>query len=137
MPPDERVVVAIDPGSCKCGIAVVRGGLVSEVLHRAVVRSEDVPEALVDLCARYSPNSIILGNGTTSGDLAKAIQSMPMDVELVDEKLTSVAARKRYFVENPPRGLRRLLPSSMQTPSQPYDDYVAVILAERYLASNP
>ena len=34
---------------------------------------------------------------------------------------------------NPPRGWRRLLPVSMQMPPEPYDDYVAVILAQRFL----
>ncbi|HKM17981.1 MAG TPA: pre-16S rRNA-processing nuclease YqgF, partial [Limnochordia bacterium] len=34
---------------------------------------------------------------------------------------------------HPPRGWRRLLPVSLQTPPVPIDDYVAVILAQRYL----
>ena len=33
-----------------------------------------------------------------------------------------------------PRGLRRLLPTSMQVPPVPVDDFVAVILGTRYLA---
>jgi hypothetical protein len=53
----------------------------------------------------------------------------------VDESYTSEAARRRYVAENPPRGLERLLPSSLRTPSVPYDDYVAVILGERFWES--
>lgn len=134
-PVGQSVVIAVDPGRCKCGVAVVRGGTGAEVLHRAVVLAEEIRATLVDLCTVHCPDVILLGNGTTSADVAKAAEGLAVHVELVDEKFTSVAARKRYFVENPPRGFRRLIPLSMQTPSQPYDDYVAVILAERYLAA--
>jgi hypothetical protein len=59
-----------------------------------------------------------------------------MRIVLVDEKGTSLLARERYLKENPPAGWRRLLPSGMQIPKEPYDDYAALLLAERYL-SNP
>lgn len=134
MPLEHMVVIAIDPGRCKCGVAVVRG-VAAEVLQRVVVPTDRVRETLADLCARYHPDVILLGNGTTSAGIAKVVEELGLRVELVDEKLTSLAARRRYFVENPPRGLRRLIPTSMQTPPEPCDDYVAVILAERYLAT--
>ena len=43
-------------------------------------------------------------------------------------------AKKAYWKAKPPRGWRRLLPVSMQVPPVPVDDFVAVILAQRYLA---
>lgn len=131
---ERRTVLAIDPGSCKWGVAVVAGGAV-EVLCRAVVQAEAVTETIADLVARYAPDMILLGNGTSSAAAAKTAQESGLPVELVDERLTSVEARVRYFKENPPRGLRRFIPTSLQTPPEPYDDYVAVILAERYLAN--
>lgn len=134
-PGDLRTVIAIDPGRCKCGVAVVRG-VGADVLHRAVVPTEQIPEALADLHARYCPDVILIGNGTMASDAAEAAKSLGAPVELVDERMTSIEARKRYFAEHPPRGLRRLLPISLQTPDQPCDDYVAVILAERYLSSH-
>ncbi len=54
-------------------------------------------------------------------------------VEVVDEKYSTLRARERYFRENPPRGLRRFIPISLQTPREPYDDCAAVILAEQFL----
>ena len=125
--------MAIDPGRCKCGVAVVAGGTEIEVLHRAVVQAEAVREAMADLSARYAPEVILIGNGTTAAGVAKAAQELGLRVELVDERLTSMEARRRYFAENPPRGLRRLIPTSLQTPPQSCDDYAAVILAQRYL----
>lgn len=131
-----RVVLAIDPGKCKCGVAVVSKADDIRVLHRAVVDTESLPAVLSDLASRFSPDTIILGDGTTSKPVADLAGSLGMRVEVVDEKMTSVLARKRYFQENAPKGLRRLIPISFQTPSTPCDDYVAVILAERYFADN-
>ena len=52
-----------------------------------------------------------------------------------DEVLdTSVKARERYWEHNPRRGWRRLLPATLQTPPEPVDDFVALILAERVLS---
>ena len=130
----EKTVIAVDPGSYKCGVAVVRGGERVIVLHRAVVLTERMGDTLRDLLSAHMPDVILLGDGTTAKSIAEIADSMGAAVQYVDEKFTSVAARKRYFLENPPRGLRRLIPTSMQTPSEPYDDYVAVILAERYFA---
>lgn len=127
-------VLAIDPGRCKCGVAVVSNTNEIEVLHRAVVSTEQIPDVLSDLYARYSPDVIIIGNGTTAKVVMESAKKLSSNVELVDEKFTSIEARKKYFIENPPRGLHRLIPISLQTPNQPFDDYVAVILAERYLA---
>ncbi len=130
---ERRIVLAIDPGRSKCGIAVVADGAEAEVLHRAVVPTDHLRQAVSELTARHRPEAILVGDGTTASEAAKAAEQAGAPVKVVDERLTSVEARKRYFVENPPRGLRRLIPVSLQTPSQPIDDYVAIILAERYL----
>lgn len=129
-------VLAVDPGRCKCGVAVVRNSDNIEVLHRAVVSTEQISDILIDLCARYSPEAILIGNGTTASFVKEMADRLDRLVELVDERLTSVEARKRYFRENPPKGLRKFIPTSLQTPNVPIDDYVAVILAERYLVDN-
>ncbi len=77
----------------------------------------------------------MIGDGTGSGQVAKEIRAALPQLPLatVDERFTSEEARRLYWVENPPRGWRRLLPVSMQMPPEPYDDYVAVILAQRFL----
>ena len=107
-----------------------------DVLRRAVIPTADLPNALTELVARFSPGAVIVGNGTTGNQVMAAVrQSTGLDAEIVDEKFTSLLARKRYFQENPPRGLRRLIPVSLQSPPGPIDDYVAVILAERYLSA--
>ncbi|MCE5200298.1 hypothetical protein LLG39_15135 [bacterium] len=130
-----RTVLAIDPGRCKCGIAVVRSEAGLETLYRQVVETSNIVPLVSGLMARFHPDVVIIGNGTTSARAAEAIAEIGIArVEFVDEKNTTLLARKRYFQENPPRGLRKLIPISLQTPSHPCDDYAAVILAEQYLS---
>ncbi|MDP7423155.1 MAG: resolvase, partial [bacterium] len=57
-------------------------------------------------------------------------------VRLVDERESTLEGRRRYFQEHPPRGLWRLVPLSLRYPPEPFDDLVAVILAERFFSSH-
>ena len=79
------------------------------------------------LCREHN----IAGGGKLAEALRTAIPKI--SVKLVDEKFSSTRARARFFQENPPRGIRRLIPRGLLTPERPYDDYVALILAEDYL----
>lgn len=125
-------VLAIDPGREKCGLAVVSE---DGVLHREVVTRDSFMPTVAALSTRYSPGVILVGGGTGSGDVIRDLSgsSVEIPVEVVDETLSSLRARRRFFQENPPKGLRRLIPRGLLTPVRPYDDYVAVILAEDYL----
>jgi hypothetical protein len=78
---------------------------------------------------------VIVGNGTRSKDIAGLIRdgSPSMGILVVDERDTTMQARERYWEHNPRRGWRRLLPATLQTPPEPVDDFVALILAERVL----
>lgn len=128
-------VIAVDPGRGKCGLAVVdREGC---VLHRSVVGTEELPAAVSRLLMEHRGPVVVVGNRTGAREVARRLAAAPIGVRavLVDEHRSSEQGRRRYFEENPPRGWRRLLPVTLQTPPRPYDDYVAVVLAERYLAS--
>jgi RNase H-fold protein (predicted Holliday junction resolvase) len=126
------IVLAIDPGRAKCGIAVVESA--GGVLHRAVVAVPALPALLVELAARFPLQAILLGNGTGAEPLHAVLTGLGLPAPLVrvDERHTSEQARARYLAENTPRGWRRLVPRSLRVPESPYDDYVAVILAERW-----
>jgi len=96
-------------------------------------------EAIRGLAETFSPSVIIVGGGT-GGEQAKGIiEGLSGDVliETVDERFSSIVAKERFFRENPPRGIWRFVPTTMQVPRVPYDDYVAVLLAERYIAEHP
>lgn len=125
-------VLAIDPGSEKCGIAVVSD---SGVHTKAVVPRNEITHTVPPLLDAHRVDRIIIGNGTGGFELASELEALALavPVELVNETRSSERARSRFFVENPPRGLRRLIPRGLLTPSHPYDDYVALILGEEYL----
>lgn len=135
----ERTVLAIDPGTSKCGVAAVQrtaeGKIV--ILERKIVPTESVGEETALIRDTHHINLLIVGGGTNSRPVVdKLREAMPsIGILLVDEKDTTTKARERYWTENPRRGYRRLLPATMWTPPEPVDDYVAVILAERSLSS--
>ena len=126
-------IVAVDPGRSKCGLAVVlRNG---DVPFRSVVNTMNMAAELARVISVYRPREIIVGDGTGSKQTIDTIctaLSTPLPIRKVPEDFTSEEARKRCLRDERPRGLQRLLPPSLRTPSRLYDDYVAVILGERY-----
>jgi RNase H-fold protein (predicted Holliday junction resolvase) len=130
---DPGAVLAVDPGRAKCGIAVVSA-------EGAVLAQEVIPAAALEARARelaraHDISVIVVGDRTGADAALTALESALPDIETaaVDEHRSSEEARKLYFREHPPRGWRRLIPLGLQTPPRPCDDYVAVILARRYL----
>jgi len=134
-----RSVVAIDPGNAKCGLVLVEAGDHTRIV-RSVVPTETLIVSLSQLIRQNPPvETILIGSGTGSHVLAKAIRTALPSAELlvVDEKGTTLLARQRYFKDHPPRGWKKLIPIGMLIPDEPYDDYAALLLAERYLATIP
>jgi len=105
------------------------------LLWRRICAAEAVPELLSEAGTVGEFSMVIVGGGTTSQKLVTTLrEALPsIGILVVDEKDTSLQARERYWEHNPRRGWRRLLPASLQTPPEPVDDFVAVILAERVL----
>ena len=127
-------VLAIDPGRDKCGLAVVRSD--GSVLHKAVVPTAELVGTVEKLLEDYDVERLVLGDRTAAKDVCRALgERIRLTAVLVDEHRSTEQGRRRYLRDNPPRGWRRLLPMGLRTPPRPYDDYVAVIIAERYLAS--
>jgi len=131
---DEPCVLAVDPGRAKCGLAVVslRG-----VLEKEAVATARLAEEARTLASRHGVTHVVVGDRTTSAAAFDILSSaLPGAViSRIDETGSSLEGRKRYFAENSPRGWRKLVPRGLLTPPEPYDDYVAVILAERFLQS--
>lgn len=129
---DKPYVLAIDPGRSKTGLAVVCND--GQILYRAVMDLEEFLQEMASLYQRFRPKCIVIGGGTGSREMEPMLRQFMHGVQVcvVDEAYTSEEARRRYLRENPPQGWRRLIPSFLRTPDRPYDDYVAIILAERY-----
>jgi len=125
-------VLSIDPGSDKCGVAVVdaRDG----VLARGVIPTTVVSHIVRDWSAAHRPMVLLLGGGTSYRKVRQALLGVDLPMEVVPEAFTTERARKRYFEEHPPRGWRRLI-RALLTPPIPVDDYAAVLIAEDYMAA--
>ena len=130
----QSTVLAVDPGSMKCGLAVVSGEMVR---WKQVVKLSDFDQAVTRLCTEYTVSVIVIGDGTNSKNiLSRLTMLLKIPIFTVDEEKSSLEGRYRFLKENS-RGLSRLLPVGLRVPHKPYDDYVAVVLAERFLKKNP
>ena len=127
------IVAAVDPGREKCGLAFVAED--GRVLEQAIVETAKLADELLARCGRFPPEALVLGNGTSSRAAEAALRrALPsLAVEIVDEYRTTDDARRAYWEAHPPTGWRRLLPTGMQVPPVPVDDFAAVILGRRYL----
>ncbi|MCH3959550.1 MAG: pre-16S rRNA-processing nuclease YqgF [Selenomonas sp.] len=126
-------IAALDPGRDKCGFAVLeRSG---RVCMQRVIATAALEQEVQAAQLQYGFTQLIEGNGTTSQSARQRLtEALPdLTILVVDEYRTTELAKGEYWKAYPPRGWRRLLPVTMQVPPVPVDDFVAVILARRYL----
>jgi RNase H-fold protein (predicted Holliday junction resolvase) len=129
---DETVVIAIDPGRDKCGIAAVSSS--GEIVHREIVAASQIGKRVSELASSFPGTPIALGDGTSSAIVLDALQSaLPgARIDTIPEAGSTESARERYWQAHPPRGWRRLAPRSLLSPPEPVDDFAAALIAERW-----
>jgi RNase H-fold protein (predicted Holliday junction resolvase) len=130
------MVLGIDPGTRKCGFAVIER-LGTPPLDLCIAPLEGFTEQLAALTRRYPIDRVAIGRGTNSAAIVEVVRGAGLPYELVDERETTLLARARFFDDHPPRGWRRLIPRGMLLPDRPIDDYAALLIAERYLRLAP
>ena len=133
-----ETVLSIDPGSVKCGLAVVTGPEIRR-LHLGVVETERLVVEVAEARRRFPQiTRLLIGSGTRSATLRRALQAAFPDtpLQVVDEHGSSQRARQRFVAEIPGPGWRRFLPAGLRFPERPYDDFVALLLAEDYFLQN-
>jgi hypothetical protein len=105
-------------------------------LGRRIVSRAGLGRAIEELLGANQVSQVVLGDGTQSRSVAAELKAALGDrlpaIELVNERDSTLEARALYFADHPPRGVWWLLPLSMQTPGEAYDDYAALVLARRY-----
>ncbi|NLM18254.1 MAG: pre-16S rRNA-processing nuclease YqgF [Candidatus Riflebacteria bacterium] len=130
-----RWILAIDPGRAKVGYAQVYDDFshgemgvaeltgLSSVLKKFCKNTEDPPFA------------IVVGSGTASNIICKLFKNMDtgISIKFQNEKNTTLMARERYFEENPPKGLFKLIPRGLLSPGEAIDGYAAWIIGEKYM----
>jgi len=134
--PEEEIIIAIDPGTKKCGYAVVDSNL--SVLQREVVPTGKITKTIEDSLNIYKINKIILGNGTNYKNIEERLKNhfSLLKIVLIEEEFSTLEARKKYFEAHPPQGIYKLIPLSLRVPPCHYDDFVAILLAEKYFKIN-
>lgn len=127
-------ILAIDPGKQKFGYAVLNQK--KNVLTQGIAEVGRVQEICEELVARFAPRTVVIGDRTGSGEflalLRKNLSTGGQKLATISEDASSYEGRRRFLIANR-KGWRRIFPLGLQSPSRPYDDYVAVILGERYL----
>jgi RNase H-fold protein (predicted Holliday junction resolvase) len=124
-------ILGVDPGTRKCGFAVVDPA--GRSLEQGIAGVAEFPGVLAGLRERHGLSLAALGAGTHAEPIERVLKEAGLSVVRVDERETTLEARVRYFQVHPPRGWRRLIPRGMLLPPRPIDDFAAVLIAERYL----
>ena len=127
------MIIAIDPGKNKCGLAVLDEN--GSILGMNVLSRQETAAALPTYLAKYAAPTVVVGRSPFGKELEREILRLDLRINVIfiSEKYSTVEARKRYWRENRPQGLWRFIPTSLRVPPVPVDDYAAVILGERYL----
>ncbi len=131
------MIAAIDPGSEKTGLAVLKEDGV--LLIKTIIRTSALETEITDMLDHYGIKTIVMGNGTHHEELRRRTEKAAeaagytITVQLVNEKYTTEMGEKKYWEEHPPRGLARLIPVTFRTVPEPVDDYVAWIIGDIYL----
>jgi RNase H-fold protein (predicted Holliday junction resolvase) len=135
-----QVIMAVDPGRQKFGYAVLKKDEKEQrvlVLRKGVAQAEAVEEVVREICTGFPVTTVVVGDKTGSREMlervGRALHGQATVLRPVDEAYSTMEGRRRYLLEHR-RSWRRLLPLGLQVPPEPYDDYVAVVLGERFLA---
>ena len=132
-----KMILAVDPGSVKGGLAVLDD--TGKVLERKLVDAETICREILFFSAKYPVYKVVVGRGVGSYPIKKFFtdRSNIFELEFVDEKFSTLEAKRLFFKDHPPVFLQKLLPISILIPARPIDDYSAVVLGRRYLKKCP
>ncbi len=128
------ILLAIDPGRDKCGYAILDNE--KKVYEKGITPTSNLVTYLKKRLNKYSIALVVLGDGTFSDQIKKLLlENFKFPVKMINETNTTFEAEKRYRQEKL-KGWERLLSFVTWKPAEPVDDYVAVLLGERFLEKN-
>lgn len=124
-------MAGLDPGRSKCG--VVRTDATGKTIVQAFVLPPEICfERLLEWHRQGLIKALVMGDGTGSVQWRSRLEGQ-LPIHSVDERGSTLEARRRYWDLEPPRGWRRLLPEGLRQPPRDWDDVVAQLLLERWL----
>ena len=124
-------VVCIDPGKSKCGLVLAE--ISEKKVYKAIIlKSELLENYLRNLITVEDIELIILGNGTTSGEVREKLHFFKKEIITFEEKNTTFRAKERYFELFPIKGLKFLIPREVFILNKNLDAISALIILEDY-----
>ena len=124
-------VVTIDPGKSKCGLVLAE--ISEKKVYKAIIlKSELLENYLRNLITVEDIEQIILGNGTTSGEIREKLHFFKKEIITFEEKNTTYRAKARYFELFPISGLKFLIPREIFILNKNLDAIAALIILEDY-----
>ena len=124
-------LISIDPGKCKCGLVLV-DFLEKKVDQAIVLNTEFLPIYVKNLNASENISKVLIGNGTTSRQNIEKLDFIRNNLIIVEEKNTTLRAKKRYFEIFPTKGLKSFLPKEIFIMNKNLDALSALIILEDY-----
>tara|TARA_B100000886_G_scaffold5579_1_gene3478 strand:- start:157 stop:594 length:438 start_codon:yes stop_codon:yes gene_type:complete len=124
-------LISIDPGKCKCGLVLVNLDL-KKIDQAVVINTEFLPKYVKNLNSYENISKVIMGNGTTSRQNKEKLEFIKNDLIIVEEKNTTLRAKKRYFELFPVRGFKTLFPKEIFIMNKNLDALSALIILEDY-----
>ena len=141
---EKSLILGLDPGRDKVGFAFVKlnGDLVTSGIFPTSERDkffagENLSGYVIEGEASISLNSvkfIALGNGTSSKNFHEYIKSKATcEIIIVDEKNSTLDARKLYWKIHKPGLFAKILPEGLRVPKRVLDDLAAWEISLRAL----
>jgi len=125
------MILSIDPGTKKCGIAVLDE--FGKTVFKKIINADSLVYEVESLDCGKSIKEAVVGSGTGSKKIVKDLEILGINFLLFFEKNSTLEAKKKYFKENRPFWIFSFIPKGLLFPLRPIDDYAAVILGERYI----
>ena len=124
-------IISIDPGKYKCGLILAE--INKKKVHKAIIlKSQLLEDYLRNLYVVEDISKIIIGNGTTSGEIKGKLEFFKKEIITFEEKNTTYRAKERYFELFPISGLQFLIPREFFILNKNLDAISALIILEDY-----
>ena len=124
-------LISIDPGKFKCGLVLAE--ISEKKIYKAIIlKSELIENYVRNLIAAEDISQIIIGDGTTSGEIREKLYFFKKEIITFEEKNTTYRAKARYFELFPISGLKFLMPREVFILNKNLDAISALIILEDY-----
>ena len=124
-------VITIDPGKSKCGLVLAE--ISEKKVYKAIIlKSELLGNYVRNLITAEEISQIIIGNGTTNGEIREKLDFFKKEIITFEEKNTTYRAKARYFELFPISGLKFLIPREVFILNKNLDAISALIILEDY-----